>query len=413
MSDSRAIAMITGALRNLLDKGLAGELGSGNVTTKPPDKARDGNEGPNQVNIFLYQVAINPSWRNTDIPYQRSSERNTEMPHQGSADPRAQPPLALDLYYIITAYSQGNDEITSHRLLGRAMGILYDHPMLSADEISRALPEDDQEEFYPQIERLRITLQPLSLDEISKMWTAFQTPFRISAAYQVSAVLIDSTRHRRAALPVRRALVYALPNRMPSIESIEPQRILSQGKITIIGRNLEGQITRVRFMIDRDHPVFGQIGSIGDNKITATLPQGLLAGVNTVEVVHDLALGDPPQSHRGFTSNSEPFMLLPQIMAAPPSVAQGDVLRLQVNPPVGQRQRVSLLLGERAITVQPLSPTGPDTSQDLEISIPSDIPRGSYLLRLNVDGAESPLIVDENPLSPTVNQYIGPKLEIT
>ena len=47
---------------------------------------------------------------------------------------------------------------------------------------------------HEQIERVRITPQPLSVDELSKLWTAFQTHFRISAAYQVSVVLIESTR---------------------------------------------------------------------------------------------------------------------------------------------------------------------------------------------------------------------------
>ena len=395
MSDARAIAVITATLRNLLDGGLKPELGSGNVTTRPPDRARDGNEGPNQVNLFLYNVALDPYWRNTELSHQRSS------------DGMSLPALALDLYYLITAYGQGNDEMISHRLLGRAMSILHDHPVFSEDEISRALPEEDHEDFILQIEKLRITPQPLTLDEVSKMWTVFQTPFRISAAYQVSAVLIESRRSRKAALPVRKALVYALPNRMPSIDSIVPQRILPQGVITINGRNLKGQITRVRFMIDRDHEILREVDSVRNDQITATLPQELLAGVNTVEVVHDLELGEPHEQHKGFISNSEPFMLLPQIIAPIPPVVPGNILKLHVNPPVGRRQRVSLLLGERTIPVQPLSPTGPASSEELNITMPADFPLGPHFLRLKVDGAESPLQFDE-----AANKYIGPKLEI-
>jgi hypothetical protein len=402
MSDSRAIAVITATLRNLLDGGLKAELGSGNVTTRPPDKARDGNEGPNQINLFLYNIALNSYWRNTELPAQRCS------------DGTSLPAMALDLYYLITAYGQGNDEMISHRLLGRAMSILHDHPVFSSDEISRALPEEDQEDFYLQIERLRITPQPLTLDEVSKIWTIFQTPFRISAAYLVSAVLIESRRPRKAALPVRKALVYALPYRVPSIESIAPQRVLSQGAITINGRNLKGQVTRLRFMIDRDHEILSEVDSVKNDQIVATLPKKLLAGVNTVEVVHCLELGEeePPEKHKGFQSNSEPFMLLPQIIAPPLSVTQGGILKLRANPPLGRRQRASLLLGERTIPVPPLSPTGPDTSEELNITIPADFPKGLYFLRLKVDGAESPLKVEENPLSPDFNKFIGPKLEI-
>jgi hypothetical protein len=37
---------------------------------------------------------------------------------------------------------------------------------------------------------------------------------------------------------------------------------------------------------------------------------------------------------------------------------------------------------------------------------------GRYLVRLLVDGAESPLIVDTEPDSPTFNQYVGPRISI-
>ncbi len=52
---------------------------------------------------------------------------------------------------------------------------------------------------------MRITLQPLSVEEISKLWTAFQTQFRTSVSYQVSVVLIESQRPAKTPLPVLRA----------------------------------------------------------------------------------------------------------------------------------------------------------------------------------------------------------------
>ena len=46
----------------------------------------------------------------------------------------AQPPLALNLFYLLTAYGRDNDAQRpfSHMLLGRAMSILHDHPVLGA-----------------------------------------------------------------------------------------------------------------------------------------------------------------------------------------------------------------------------------------------------------------------------------------
>jgi hypothetical protein len=47
--------------------------------------------------------------------------------------------------------------------------------------------------LHEQVERVRITLQPLTLEEVAKLWNVFQTPYRISVAYEVSVVLIEST----------------------------------------------------------------------------------------------------------------------------------------------------------------------------------------------------------------------------
>jgi hypothetical protein len=39
-------------------------------------------------------------------------------------------------------------------------------------------------------------------------------------------------------------------------------------------------------------------------------------------------------------------------------------------------------------------------------------PGSRHLVRVQIDGAESPLEVDTNPDSPTFNQYIGPTVEV-
>src|SRR5262249_49333197 len=44
--------------------------------------------------------------------------------------------------------------------------------------------------------------QPLSLDDLSKLWLVLKATFSLSVAYQVDVVLIESTRPPRAPLPV-------------------------------------------------------------------------------------------------------------------------------------------------------------------------------------------------------------------
>src|SRR5262249_7015632 len=156
---------------------------------RPPDKAAVAVEGKARLNLFLYQTTLNAAWRNAEVPQQL---------RPGEVGP---PPLALDLHYLVTAYGidEADPEVNSHRLLGPAIGTLHDHPLLGAREIEAQLGES---ELQDQVERVRITPQPLSLDEMSKLWTAFQAQYRISAAYQASVVLIDSTRARTTPLPV-------------------------------------------------------------------------------------------------------------------------------------------------------------------------------------------------------------------
>ena len=189
MSNPLAIAAVTATLRNLLTQGVTTDpdLADATVTTQPPDKARDGNNNANQLNLFLYQTMLNAAWRNMD------------MPRQVKPGETGQPPLALDLHYLITAYGRNNDDVFSHHLLGRAMRILHDHPLLGEAEIKAALPDND---LHEQVERVRITPQPLSLEEMSKLWTTFQTQYRISVAYEVGVILVDSSRDASAPLPV-------------------------------------------------------------------------------------------------------------------------------------------------------------------------------------------------------------------
>ena len=127
------------------------------------------------------------------------------VPSQVASGETGQPPLALSLYYLITAFGRDNDSTVpfGHYLLGKAMSTLYDHALLGPQEIqlatAGALPGNDLDK---QFDRVRITIQPQSIEEISKLWTGFATQYRLSVAYEVSVALIDSTQPARTPLPV-------------------------------------------------------------------------------------------------------------------------------------------------------------------------------------------------------------------
>src|SRR5262249_36485755 len=147
------------------------------------------------------------------------------------------PPLALDLHYLLMAY--GALEFHSEILLGYGMQLLHETPVLTRDAIRRSLapptpvgggaglppevPARFTSELADQVELIKIAPENLNTEEISRMWTAFQSHYRPNAAYHVSVVLIESRRSTKSALPVRARAVYVVPFNQPVIEQIKSQ----------------------------------------------------------------------------------------------------------------------------------------------------------------------------------------------
>ena len=90
-------------------------------------------------------------------------------------------------------------------------------------------------------------------------------------------------------------------------------------------------------------------------------------------------------------------------------------------PGIGKKQRVVLLLNEfdppedrPAHSYSFKAPPRDDEDDAILIVIHiSDVSPGDYLVRVQVDGAESLLTLDTEPSSSTFNQYIEPKVAIS
>jgi hypothetical protein len=396
MSNALAIAAVTTTLRSLLERG----MGISDVTTKPLDKARTGLT--EQINIFLYQTTLN------------GSLRNMPMPHQVKPGETGQPPLALNLFYLITAYGDGDDDASGHQLLGRAMSVLHDHPLLGTAEILDAtdteLPGSD---LHLQAERVRITPQPMPLDEMSKLWTTFQTQFRISAAYQVSVVLIESTRTATTPLPVLargsqsdkgiESQANLVPP-FPTLNSIGlPDKqfgALLNDNVILQGFNLDG--TNVVVHLQHLNPLLDverEITSLSThtaNEVSFNIPNepaNLPAGFYTlaVEVTR-------PGETFSRTTNLLAFALAPEITSALPVTVTRDVqgvltLPLDCRPEVRPAQRAALLLGNREILSQPHPAQTGTLTFEFDNPTPAEAPDPvEHFARLRVDGVDSLLI---------------------
>jgi hypothetical protein len=401
MSNALAIAAVTATLRNLLQQGiqLEPDLVDTTVTTTVPDRARTNSDTANQVNLFLYQAMPNAAWRNLDVP---SRVRPGETGF---------PPLALNLYYLLTVYGRDNDQSQpfSHELLGRAMSILHDHPVLGQDEIEAALPGND---LATQIERIRFTLQPLSVEEIYRLWTGFQTSYRPSVSYEATVVLIDSTRAMSAPLPVLTrgrpkwfagkpdggvlAVASIVP---PAITTVIPSGAAIFGqRLTLQGTRLSGDAVTVSIVSPTmSAPVVVQAETgRTDRSVRFVVPAGSAqfpAGLYSlgISVTH---------SDLTYSSNALPLSLGPTITSGLPATITASAgtatLTLGCDPPVQANQRASLLLGNQEILATASAPPASSLSFTL-----TNTPAGKYFTRLRVDGADSALVADQTATPPT------------
>jgi len=432
MSSPLAIGGVSAVLRNLLDNGIVNvgtALGSVKVTAVAPDTIKLDQPGqPASLNLFLYRVAPNQGHWNSGLPsYSSNGSRQTN------------PPLALNLHYLMTAY--GDSDFEAEILLGYAMHVLHERPVLDRAAIRVALNPSplgpsilppayqalSASDLADQIEAVTVTMEPMDTEELSKLWSATQAHYRPSAAYVVSTVLIESTKPTKHALPVlsrgpvdpttgRDRGVAVQPTLLPPfpmIESVgrkgfELQPAMRLGEKALLkGHHLDGTALVVSF----GHPLLDapRTITVGANTEGSTvevqLPSGSAAeqnwpaGVWTVSV--DLIR---PGEAVTRTSNVAAMLLSPIPLLAPPPTMSRDVVTgaltvtLGVGPQVRPTQAASLALGGDTAEANPhAAATGTLTF------VFGNVPPGAQWVRLIVDGVES-LLVNRTTTPPTFDQ---------
>lgn len=413
MSSALAIAAVTASLKDLLNDGLMDHdlstLGSFAVTAQPPDRVTTGATENNQLNLFLYQVTANSGWRNVDLPSRgRDGTRFTS------------PPLALDLHYLLTAY--GAQDLNAEVLLGYAMQVLHENPVLTRQQLRTALgaPAAVDGTLLPgpfgtlsaidladQVEQIKLTPVYLGSDDLSKLWTAMQARYRPSMAYSVSVVLIQTQVGGRAALPVlkrgaddRGPLAQASPAPVltgvrAAASPLQPALRLGEDLI-VAGSNL----LRGSFGVRIEHPRFAIVQDLPTRAIDAAqlgvhLPSiaedsngmaGWAVGVYSVS----LRVSEPGLPTWG--TNSVPMALAPRITVTPLAQAPGTVnLSVTCTPRLrsDQQAQVRLLFGAiEALPDSITTPGDPAQPSTLAFTIPG-VAAGGYAIRLRVDGVDS------------------------
>ena len=421
MSDYLAVAGVSVMLKWFLTHALTADGGpasiygnAASVSVLPPDAVLTAAEEPVRLNLFMYYSSIDPAFRNARLPaYDSQGNRLTN------------PPLALDLHYLMSAYGPG--EFDSEILLGWAMQQLQETPVFSRDAIqywlnaaatssspSTEVQAVTQTTLPFQFESIKVTPAALSNDQISQLWMAFSTHYRATTAYRVSVVLIADTQPLKSNLPVQQRTLKVLPLQSPSITGVTPLMAPVGTVITLSGTNFIGDTATDTVVSFNDGTPFLP-DAVASQSISVTVPPSLSAGVATIRVATRVSFGVPGDPHVGSSSNTVPFLVQPTITtAAPITVAAGNTLTLDLNPVVGQYQSASVYLGDFAISIAPRK-SGPATSSTLACPIPASLPftvPATLPLRVEIDRAQSPLSVDSNPVSPTYGKLL-PQVVVT
>jgi hypothetical protein len=389
MSDARAIEAVTETLRALVDAGVKRVFTGARAITLPPHEIRASLEP--RVNVFLYQAAMDGALRNTP-------------PVNVAPGETGRPALPLILHYLITPYAPDADDVQAHRLLGGALQALHSHPVLTGTDLADAAPYSD---IAHQVESVRVCWQPLDDKDIYSLWSVFQAPYRVSAAFELRVVLIDSTVAGRASLPVlkrgedgRGPVAEASPS-YPEISAVIPPlgqpTALPGEEVRVLGSGLAAATVKVLL----SHPVLPGPMQVGPDSVTGsevrfTIPADIPAGFGTVA----LSLTAPGHSTR--LTNEAPLGIGPKITSPlpvqVPASALATKLAVTCSPAVRAGQHAVLLVGGTPV------PAAPVTAQTTSLSFtvgPFPGQKGQeYPLRLRVDGADSRLIADRTTTPP-------------
>lgn len=326
-----------------IDSSLDGLL---NVTPMPPEKVQNPS---NTLSLYMYHVSEDPYYKNAPSAVGETADISTT-------------PMALCLYYILTAHHESDDVFdaeTQQKLMGYALKTFHDFPVITDEtRINGSGTSILDTELSGQGNSLQIIMRPVSAEEAISFWNSEDArTARLSAYYEVRVVMLKPEPPKRMpgivlsigafvhdmGLPyldcTRSTLHFDLPvgsgGGMQAIEST-PARVSneigaapSNNELELLGTNLTGQRQSI----------------ILKNALWGTRPVTLGGPVEAIEV--NFALNAPDWSV-GFRSDRVTLAVASQLKF---TNATGAADQVAVVPGLYSAQ-VSVVHGEKEILSQ-------------------------------------------------------------
>jgi hypothetical protein len=140
------------------------------------------------LSVWLYRVV-------------RDESRLNDPPRRIDVIQVLPPPLPLRLHYLITPVTekkQGAGPETEQLVLGKVLQCLYTHPTLHGADLKGELAGSDAEIY--------VRLEPMSLEEIARVWDALDASYQLSVSYEVTLANILPETEPERVTPVDVAL---------------------------------------------------------------------------------------------------------------------------------------------------------------------------------------------------------------
>lgn len=133
----------------------------------------------NQLTLYLYQV-------------EEDTQGAESGYYQVSRDTERLRPTRYNLRFLITAHSKAPTQLKEadqYRMVGAALQVLRDHPIIDQEYLSGSLAEQNA--------RIHVVLEKTTQDQLLKIWNNTSTAYKLSFVVLLTGIEIDSKRERR------------------------------------------------------------------------------------------------------------------------------------------------------------------------------------------------------------------------
>jgi hypothetical protein len=172
MSDYTVIKAVTDTLHQILTDGITNspdaQLTGVKIDLRSPKEMRLANNATG-ISLWLYRISRDPDLLN-------------DRPERISPTQIRQSPLPIHLYYLVTPLVP--DAGDRQTLIGRVLQLFNDHAIVRGADLQDSLATSDEE--------FRVTLETLTLEELTRVWFSLSEPYDLSVSYEVQVIRIDS-----------------------------------------------------------------------------------------------------------------------------------------------------------------------------------------------------------------------------